>query len=132
MTHKYLTIVEAAERLRVNHLILRTWISEGKLKAYDVKGGSTLIREDELDAMIKPLTPEGRAYEALFVKEEQLRRIERIRRSDILEQVEREIGEIEERFRNGFYTDEEWHSRVVDVYRRATSELLSIEDKERK
>ena len=38
----------------------------------------------------------------------------------ILADAEKEITEIEDRYRNGFYTEEERHSRVVDVWHTAT------------
>jgi len=38
----------------------------------------------------------------------------------ILANAEKEIVEIEDRYRNGFYTEEERHSRVVDVWHGAT------------
>jgi DNA-directed RNA polymerase subunit beta' len=41
-------------------------------------------------------------------------------KTEILENAEKEINEIEDRYRNGFYTVEERHSREVDVWHRAT------------
>ena len=41
----------------------------------------------------------------------------------ILANAEKEINEIEERYRNGFYTEEERHDRVVDVWHGATDEV---------
>src|SRR5450759_317525 len=38
----------------------------------------------------------------------------------IIADAEKAIGEIEERYRNGFYTEQERHSRVVDVWHGAT------------
>ena len=43
----------------------------------------------------------------------------------ILEDAEKEISEIEERYRNGFYTEEERHSRVVDVWHAATDQVAT-------
>ncbi|MBU1670431.1 MAG: DNA-directed RNA polymerase subunit beta' [Actinobacteria bacterium] len=41
-------------------------------------------------------------------------------KQDILDKADTEVSAIEERYRNGFYTEEERHERVVDVWHGAT------------
>lgn len=52
MTGDLLTTKEAAELLRVSHWTVSAWLSQGKLQRTKV-GGRTLIRESELQRVIK-------------------------------------------------------------------------------
>ena len=50
-------------------------------------------------------------------------------KAEMLNKAEKEINEIEERYRNGFYTEEERHERVVDVWHR-TTDMVAIKMEE--
>jgi DNA-directed RNA polymerase subunit beta' len=46
-------------------------------------------------------------------------------KEQILAEAEKEINEIEERYRGGFYTEDERHTRVVDVWHQATDTVAT-------
>lgn len=50
---QYLTVQEAADRLRVTTRTVYHWIDSGTLTAYKAEG-RVLIRDDDLGALVKP------------------------------------------------------------------------------
>jgi excisionase family DNA binding protein len=57
----YLTVAEAAERLKVSRSTLWRWIDEGKLPAYRLGQRRVLIRPADLNALITPARGDNEA-----------------------------------------------------------------------
>ena len=55
MEKKFYTITETAEYLHVNHTTVRSWIQDGKLKAYQPGGrkGTILIPAGSITLLLK-------------------------------------------------------------------------------
>ena len=54
-----LTVAEVAELLKCRVETIRRWIIAGKLPAATLPGGEYRIREDDVQALLTPRTPEG-------------------------------------------------------------------------
>ena len=55
---RYLTVAEAAARLRVSRPTVWRWIDSGRLPAYRIGARSIRIREEDIDKVVEP-TPTG-------------------------------------------------------------------------
>jgi excisionase family DNA binding protein len=62
---RYLTVAEAAERLRVSRPTVWRWIDSGKLPAFRVGARSIRIREEDIDRVVEPLARESSAIRRL-------------------------------------------------------------------
>ena len=51
---KWRTVAEVAELLSVTVSTVRTWLTMGKLRGVKLPGGDWRVRQEDLDAMLKP------------------------------------------------------------------------------
>ena len=56
---EFYTVSEAARMLDVSRTTIWRWIDEGKLPAYRVGGRTIRIRRQDVDEMLRPVTPQS-------------------------------------------------------------------------
>ena len=56
---RLLTVSEVARRCRCRTETVRRWITKGQLPSQVLPGGAYRVREADLDAVIRPVTPTG-------------------------------------------------------------------------
>lgn len=62
---RYLTVAEAAERLRVSRPTVWRWIDSGRLPAFRVGARSIRIREEDIDRVVQPVAAPSPAMRRL-------------------------------------------------------------------
>ncbi len=59
ITHRYLTLAEAAEQNAVSRRTIRRWIAEGMIRGYRVGPRAIRVEADDLNQLARPIPTVG-------------------------------------------------------------------------
>jgi excisionase family DNA binding protein len=89
---EYLSVAEAAERLRVAPSTIRRWIREGDLPAFRLGRRRVGLKRDDLDRLVTPVRPAAYENQMSHITTTEPRRFtaeERRRGLEIMDELER-------------------------------------------